>query len=142
MKNFTKDLGHASLVFTIVIAGLLLSSPPVSAKEHVLDGTPNQCEVTLAVKGNNNCDQTQCGTEKDCFCAEKNDKVTWNVPGKKKFRLSFNSGSPFKDKCGEKFKKAKQHCRIQEGVVKGQEFTYDVELEGCAEGVDPRIVIK
>ena len=137
------DLKKSSLAFTALFIGSMLLSQPATAKDHVLDGTPVQCKVTLKVKGSDNCDKNQCKDQKDCFCAEKNDKVTWNVPGDKKFRLKFKSDNPFKDnKCGEKFKKAKQQCHIKEAVTAGQDFKYDVELEGCPEGVDPRIVIR
>jgi|GEM_PF-1837514 len=100
-----------------------------------------ECISEVIYAGDDNCDEQQCGADKNCVCAKKNQAITWWIAGKRKFKLKFESDSPL-DSCGDTFKRKKQKCKVKNQVQVNQVFKYEVILDGCGTGTDPRIVIR
>jgi hypothetical protein len=114
----------------------------VSMADVTIDLTPSQCSVSFSLPGGDGCDASQCSSISGCVCVSKGDFITWNLPNNEKFKLKFQGQSPFKDNCGKNFKQAKHQCKVKSEVTENQQFDYDVVLQNCANGTDPRIVIK
>lgn len=122
--------------------------------------------VTLADPEDNNCnklDKNPCKNVKDCICSVKDKKIIWKADSKYKYTLHFHPVTsaadlpvnpnddfeleltPFKEKnkddgCSSTLVTSDEgviDCKVKN---KGT-WDYDVKVEGCAEGFDPRIVI-
>ena len=115
------------------------------AKDVVLIVIPDEsdsCKAEVSFFGSDNCKKvTDCDTS-DCVCEAKDKKITWYNVEDKKFKLKFDSQSPFKNQCGESFKKKKISCKVDESVRDGDIFTYKIFFESCSDATDPRIIIR
>ena len=133
------------LKFLSVIAlGIFLTCATSSlrAEEVVIELTVNECSVSLSMPNGNSCDQNQCGADNTCICAGKGDHIKWKINNDDKFKLKFLSDSPLKDNCGKNYKADKHKCVVKDSTTRGESFTYDIKLERCSDGTDPKIVIK
>lgn len=133
-------LSYGRLVGSALLCLCFFWSLAANAETRTLQVTPDGCAASVSVVGANGCDDLQCDGDDACICASKGDHVEWQSP--EKFKVKFMSDSPLKDNCGKHFKKDHQKCVVKEDVSSGQEFDYEVVFEHCAEGSDPRIVIK
>ncbi|TKB45068.1 hypothetical protein [Thalassotalea mangrovi] len=123
--------------------------------------------VTLANPEDNNCkklDKNPCENIKDCVCSAKDKKLKWTADSQYKYTLTFHpvtsaadmpvnpnddfelALTPFKEKDKDSGCSATL-VSSSDGVIdckaknKGT-WDYDVKVEGCAEGFDPRVVIQ
>ncbi|SET31102.1 hypothetical protein [Thalassotalea agarivorans] len=135
-------------VLSLTILMLLVSfSVRSSSDDFVINLTPDasdSCKVSLSNSEGNDCDANQCGSDNACICLAKGDHVKWKMPegNHTKFKLKFTTDNPLKDNCGKNFKKDKHKCVVKSDVSVGQVFVYDVVMEGCGQGTDPRIIIR
>ncbi len=137
-----KYLALYNKMLKVFFVGMLLSMSGLSfAGDIEISMSESQCSVSMS-SSSNGCDANQCDGDSACVCAAKGDFITWNLPTNEKFKLKFSGESPLKDNCGKNYKKGKQKCKVKEEVSKGQTYTYLVKLQKCANGTDPRIVIK
>ncbi|TQV72815.1 hypothetical protein FLL45_15205 [Aliikangiella marina] len=125
----------------IILTFFVVFSGRAFAEDIAISMTESQCTVSMS-SADNGCDAGQCAGDSACVCAAKGDFITWILPGNDKFKLKFSGDSPLKDNCGKNYKASKQKCKIKEDVSPGQEYTYLVKLKKCANGTDPRVVIK
>ena len=135
-----KLFNRGKLLGSVLLFFCVFGPLSASAETRILQVTPSGCESSVAVVGSNGCDDAQCDGDSACVCASKGDHVEWQSP--EKFKVMFNADSPLKDNCGKHFKSDKLKCVVKDEVSSGQEFNYEVVFEQCAEGSDPRIVIK
>ena len=148
----------------VLILGLFVFAPFTQAADISiqLDADAKKCTVALKFTDGNGCDEKQCAGDTDCLCAGKGDHITWLLEGTDKFKLKFSthshspshshsdssskthshSDSPLKENCGKNFKASKHKCVVKDEVVKGQSYGYEIYLESCSNGTDPKIVIK
>lgn len=133
-----------SLIVTILVIGF---STTILARDHNVDITPESggaCGTTVKVLSGSDCNKNQCGNDAACLCIKKGEFITWNLTSdkKRKFKFKFSDGSPLAKNCGKNFKKGSNKCKVKESVSPGDSFNYDVIMEGCGTGTDPRIVIR
>jgi len=137
-----KYLNVTNRVLKVLVAGYLMFASTVGWAENIeINMNESQCSVSMS-SPNNGCDANQCAGDSACVCAAKGDFITWKLPGDDKFKLKFSGDSPLKDNCGKNYKKQTQKCKIKEEVSPGQTYDYLVKLKKCANGTDPRVVIK
>ena len=123
---------------------LLLSSflfTGLSQADVSIQLSAQECTVSVSIAANG-CDADQCSGDSTCVCASKGEHIKWDFSGDDKFKLKFSGDSPLKDNCGKNFKKKKHKCVVKDDTSKGQSYSYDIRLKSCANGTDPRIVIK
>ncbi|WP_394176020.1 hypothetical protein [Thalassotalea litorea] len=156
-------------LLALLLLPLGMASAKENDQTMVIDIDPvTSCaiSVTLADPEKNNCkklDTNPCKNIKDCVCSAKDKKLKWVADSKYKYTLNFHpvtSASdmpvnpnddfetdltPFKEKDKDKGCSAtivsstdgEIDCKVKNKGV----WDYDVNVEGCAEGFDPRIVI-
>ncbi len=112
------------------------------AADQELQLTAQGCNVTVKSIGGNSCDNNECGSDSSCICLAKGQHAKWLLAGTDKFKLKFSENSPLKDNCGKNFKKGKHKCVVKDSTSKGEEYSYEVVLERCPHGTDPKIIIK
>ena len=132
------------LSMKILISGIFFSmlSSSLFAADLQISLTASECSVTASTPQGDGCDTGQCGGEAGCVCAAKGDFITWTLSGEEKYKMKFDGNSPLKDNCGKTFSKGSHKCKVKEEVVAGESYAYEVVIEKCANGSDPRIVIK
>jgi hypothetical protein len=141
MSNYNQDRsGWQYFGLLVLTAWLSIMTNHSHAADQTIQLSANQCSVTMSA--NANCDAGQCAGDSACVCASKGDHVTWQLAGSDNFKLKFKGDSPLKDNCGKNFKASKHKCKVKEQVSKGQSYTYEIYLQRCTNGSDPRIVIK
>ena len=113
-----------------------------SANDFVINLTVEECSVTAELNTENGCDQGQCSGDAACVCATKGDHIQWQLAGDDKIKFKFSSGSPLKDNCGKSFKKNGHKCVVKDDVTSGSVYDYEIYLERCDDGTDPKIIIK
>ena len=123
-----------------VVATLWLATIIGNSHAADIDLSVNECKVTMNVV-NADCDTGQCTGDSTCVCASKGDFITWNIAGDDKFKMKFEGDSPLANNCGKNFKGKNHKCKVKESVSK-PEYSYNIYLERCPHGTDPRIVIK
>ncbi|AZG36240.1 hypothetical protein [Shewanella psychromarinicola] len=137
-KNYLKSL--VTIIFGIAI---MLSGNSFGADKQIAL-TVNECAVSASVNGGSGCDADQCASEAGCICTKKGDFITWKLDNEvdSDFKLKFSGDSPLKDNCGKNFKKSERKCKVKESLTIGQSFDYQVVMQGCDNGSDPRIIIQ
>ena len=128
------------LLVSLIVLGFAFTAS--EAKDIQVSLTENQCKVSLSTPSGDNCDAGQCSGQAGCVCATKGDFVSWTLPGGDKYKMKFSGASPLHTNCGKNFKSGNHKCKIKEEVSKGQQYDYVVILQKCANGTDPRIVIR
>lgn len=128
------------LGFVVIALWMSIIASNSRAANQTIQLSANQCNVSMSASAN--CDAGQCSGDSACICASKGDHITWQLAGHDKFKLKFSGDSPLKDSCGRNFKPGDHKCKIKESVSKGQSYTYEIYLERCRNGTDPRIIIK
>ena len=140
MNNYRKQYRSWQFLGTAIITLWLVI---IMGNSHAatINLSANQCEVSMTVVSAD-CDAGQCSGDSTCVCASKGDFVIWNIAGDDKFKMKFSGDSPLKDNCGKNFKGKKHKCKVKDTVSKGQSYSYEIYLERCSNGTDPRIIIK
>jgi len=143
MKNLVKRTINQSKWFAFSsLLGFLLISVGSASADATINLTPSQCSVSFSVSGGDGCDQSQCSGVAGCVCVKKGEFITWNISGDDKFKLKFQGSSPLHKNCGHNFKGKQHNCKVKDEVQPGQQYDYQVILKSCANGTDPRIVIR
>ena len=129
---------------SLFVIGILFTgfSQVTWAEEQVIELSVNGCNVSLSMPTGNSCDQSQCASDDTCICASKGDHIKWTINNEDKFKLKFSADSPLQNNCGKNYKGKKHKCVVKESTSKGESFTYDIKLKRCANGTDPKIIIK
>ncbi len=126
----------------LLIAASFLSIPVMAGDNITINLTVNECSVLLSPPSGGNCDENQCSGDSTCICASKGDHITWRLNNNDKFKLRFSGDTPLKQNCGKNYKKSKHKCVVKEDVAVDEEFIYDIKLQQCDDGTDPKIIIK
>lgn len=112
------------------------------AGEQQLQLTVQACTVTVKALNGDGCKTNQCSGDSSCVCLSKGQHAKWLLTSEDKFKLKFSGNSPLKDNCGKNFKADKHKCVVKESVNPGESYSYEVMLERCANGTDPRIIVQ
>jgi hypothetical protein len=145
MKNINKLIltkGFSTIVSCLFVLSMSLISLNAGAFDQSLVLTVNGCEVTAVAENGNGCLANECGADRSCICVQKAEHVIWKLATEDKFKLLFSGSSPLKDTCGKNFKKSKHKCVVKNEVNKGESYQYLIKLQRCAQGSDPKIIIR
>jgi hypothetical protein len=141
-KRKDKQVRIGGILSALSAALLIFYSVNLYAADVQISLTATACEVSASTPGGDGCDTGQCNGEAGCVCVAKGDFITWTLGGNEKYKMKFSGDSPLKDNCGKNFKQGERKCKVKEEVVPEQSYAYEVMLEKCANGSDPRIIIK
>ncbi|MEE4244858.1 MAG: hypothetical protein V2I33_05580 [Kangiellaceae bacterium] len=126
----------------VMVISILLFSGITIADNHNRDKNLTivpkaECATNVLVP--DNCSEFQ-GVN-GCVCSTKNKKIIWTIESEREFEIAFLDESPFDGGCRHVSNGGRLVCKVKNNAMPGA-YDYDVILEGCDSGSDPRIVIK
>ncbi|GAA0784674.1 MULTISPECIES: hypothetical protein [Pseudomonadati] len=137
---------HVSQIKVVVATILIIFAAAANPADYIVEITPQNedtCATDVYVVGDNGCENNQCGSDAACLCAKQKDNINFMLTHfeEKMFKLKFSNDSPLAKNCGKNFKKGSENCKVKDEVLPGDSYDYEVVMEGCGAGTDPKIII-